>query len=542
MKKIYLFLIIIATSFMQAQLDVKDLSVIYDSGKLYNPGGRIDFAFKIRGTYDRNIRLKLYEGTIINNQNLIASINWNDDGDTFIFDSFTKKFWYSTIGLNKTPFYIKDKGVTLVLEYKGEQKKLFYKPSLKIKNLKFTANLSSTLTKGQRIFYDFDVVGKFDEDITMKIYQTDENPENLITSGLINSEDEELNFDQWTTMNNWSTITRTNGANLNSPLFLVLEYKGIKRVISDKYRRYSTRIHPYNDKQAAIASFCSNQLVDTRTFVLKSNDPLQIGQLYTFTTSFGNTTFRNYEEITRLNQTITSISQLTNGRPASLIDTPCRNESDLQFETLEKSNFKSDCNAPVIGCAVGGHYIHKSILSNGMDFKVSVKNLGDVTSETKFIHVYLWANDDPNVSFYKPKNNVFRLDPLNPGQNRPFISFYFDDKGSYFDGSVPAGNYTLQVRIEDSLEGNSQYSAEFSLPFQVRAGDPPRNSKPILILDSLQKNTSYMYYNVSVYSIQGRLISKKQVNSEKEENTFIQNLPKGFYIIKSDSRTYKISK
>ncbi|WP_299313474.1 thrombospondin type 3 repeat-containing protein [uncultured Aquimarina sp.] len=416
-----------------------------------------------------------------------------------------------------------------------------FPPSLNVRSLKLFSN-GNTINRGSRIFFNFDLRGFYDNKISIKVYENSGASENLVASGIFNEENATLDYRNAPKTIEWSDLVDKQTVNLRNPLFLVIEYRGITRVISDKYRSYSTRIHPYNDRQAAITSFCSNQPVDTRTFVLRSNDPLQIGQLYTFTVRLGNTTYRNYEEITRLNQRITSISQLTNGRPASFVDTPCRNESDLQFETLEKSNFKSDCNAPVVGCVVGGHYIHKSIFSNGMDFKVSVKNLGDIPSETKFIHVYLWANDDPNVSFYKPKNNVFRLDPLNSGQNRPFISFYFDDKGSYFDGDIPAGNYTLQVRIEDNLEGNSEYSTEFSLPFQVRAGDPTRISKPILVLDSLQKNTSYRPYNVSVYSIQGQLISKKQVNSEKEEHTFIQNLPKGFYIIKSDSRTYKISK
>ncbi|WP_074407459.1 MULTISPECIES: thrombospondin type 3 repeat-containing protein [Aquimarina] len=209
---------------------------------------------------------------------------------------------------------------------------------------------------------------------------------------------------------------------------------------------------------------------------------------------------------------------------------------NLQFEELQKSDFKSDCYAPGSGCVVGGHYIYKSIFSKGMDFKVGVKNIGNAPSETSYVHVYLWANDDPNVAFYKPSNNVFKLEPLNSGQNRPFISFYFDDKGSYFSGaSLPAGNYTLQIRIEKTLAGNSDYSAEVSLPFKVRAGDPPSRAFKV------RNNTKNRPYQILVYTIQGVLITQKMVTA-KEEEALVQNLSKGLYIIKKGDKTYKISK
>ncbi|WP_281989821.1 thrombospondin type 3 repeat-containing protein [Aquimarina aggregata] len=224
--------------------------------------------------------------------------------------------------------------------------------------------------------------------------------------------------------------------------------------------------------------------------------------------------------------------------PASNNGCPIVGNEDLQFEELNKSDFRSDCYAPGTGCAISGHYIHKSVFSNGMDFKVSVRNIGDARSQTAYIHVYLWADDDPNVAFYKPSNNVFKLDPLNPGQNRPFISFYFDDKGSFFNGArLPAGNYTLQIRIEQTLQGNSEFSTDVKIPFQVRAGDPPSRS-----LSFTKENRVPNSYKVFIYNIQGLLLNQKTVLTKDEEDKFINSLPKGFYIVKNGTETYKIVK
>ncbi len=231
--------------------------------------------------------------------------------------------------------------------------------------------------------------------------------------------------------------------------------------------------------------------------------------------------------------------------PASNNGCPVAGTPDLQFEGLNKSDFRSDCYAPGTGCVVGGHYIYKSVFSNGMDFKVSLKNQGEATSETVYIHVYLWANDDPNVAFYKPKNNVFKLSPLNPGQSRPFISFFFNDSAAYFNGDLPAGNYTLQVRVEKTLAGNSEYSSDITLPFQVRAGDPPsRRGGGRTLFNAFKSNEllNNSLYTIKVYNVQGIQIAKKTMTTKEEENDLIKSLPKGFYIIQNGDRTYKIVK
>lgn len=549
MKKIYLLLIIMVTSFMHAQLDVKDLSVIYNNGKTYKPGDRIDFTFLIKGTYNDRITLKLYEGNNTLQSNLIALSHWNSDGDNLVFNSYTKRFWWNTVSLNKSDFEIKDRGVTLLISYKGQEKKLYYKPELKIKNLKLASNSSATIPKGGRLYYDFDIAGTYDEHINLKLFQTNGSSQNLVYSGKMNSEDDPLNYSTWTTINYWVTVTKANGFSPSNPLFLVLEYKGVSRVISNKYRLYGTKIHSNGgDREAAINSFCANQQVNTRTFVLRSNDPLEIGELYTFNTRLGNITYRNFEEINSIKlSTATSVdSFIRYAESASSVETTCRNSASLQFEELLKNNFKSDCNAPVTGCTLDGHYIYKSTFSKGMNFKVSVKNNGDRVSETAYVHVYLWANDDPEVAFYKPKNVVYKIDPLNPNQIRSSIEFYFDDKGSFFDENLPAGNYTLQIRIEETLEGNSDFSEEVSLDFQVRAGDPPSGGIGIILpIDAdfdAKSSIQNKNYSVTIFNLQGILVKQKTVANELEEQNLIQELPKGFYIIKSDQRTYKVAK
>ena len=235
---------------------------------------------------------------------------------------------------------------------------------------------------------------------------------------------------------------------------------------------------------------------------------------------------------------VANVTDQCPNEPGSVQNNGCPNTgaANLQFEKPERSHFKSDCYAPGSGCAVSGHYIYKSVFSNGMDFDVFVRNEGTVVSETAYIHVYLWADNDPNVAFYKPKNNVFKLNPLGPGQQRPFIPFYFDDKGSFFNGGIPAGNYTLQIRIEQTPEGNSEFSTDISLPFQVRAGDPPTRAS------NLKNKVVNKPYEVNVYNVQGIHIAKETVSGKIEENTFVKSLPKGFYIIKNGKETYKIVK
>ncbi|WP_282079832.1 T9SS type A sorting domain-containing protein [Aquimarina algiphila] len=206
-----------------------------------------------------------------------------------------------------------------------------------LKNLSIASSANS-LNKYDRIYFDFDLKGNFNERIYYKLYENSESQQNLITSGRINSEDDIVNYPNWTTINFWSLVIKDNGVNLNNPLFLVLEYKGVKRVASNRYRIYRTNLLG-DDRSEAITSIC-NGISNPSTLYNRSISPLEIGTMqYTVTSVLGQS-FRRYDQIISEVTSHTTIGELTRGsKPAAKISYSCPNRINITVERSQRSPY-----------------------------------------------------------------------------------------------------------------------------------------------------------------------------------------------------------
>ncbi len=103
-----------------------------------------------------------------------------------------------------------------------------------------------------------------------------------------------------------------------------------------------------------------------------------------------------------------------------------------------------------------------------------------------------------------------------------------------------------------SLSNGSGYTLSFDIDSNGRISESNENdniNQLQFIYSSSRSNTlsalkssNHKLYEVSVFNISGIQVTKKRVTDKEEENAFIQSLPKGFYIIKNGTETYKIVK
>lgn len=103
-----------------------------------------------------------------------------------------------------------------------------------------------------------------------------------------------------------------------------------------------------------------------------------------------------------------------------------------------------------------------------------------------------------------------------------------------------------------SLSNGSGYTLSFDIDSNGRISESNENdniNQLQFIYSSSRSNTlsalkssNHKLYEVSVFNISGIQVTKKRVTDKEEENAFIQSLPKGFYIIKNGTETYKVVK
>ncbi|WP_132066113.1 hypothetical protein [Aquimarina spinulae] len=261
------------------------------------------------------------------------------------------KFYYMDFGLGFNYYYLKR-----VRQWPndGDDYYSLYKPEdvAKIKtiercpigpptnsqfDLKKLSIISSgnSLNKHDRIYFDFDLRGNFTERIYYRLYENSESPQNLVTSGRINSEDDIVNYPSWVTINFWSSVHKQSGVNLNNHLFLILEYRGIKRVASNRYRIYRTNLLG-DDRSEATASIC-NGISNPSTLSNRSRHPLEIGTMQYTVTSISGQSFRRYDQIISEVTSHKTIEELTRGsKPAAKISYSCPNRTNLAVENSQR--------------------------------------------------------------------------------------------------------------------------------------------------------------------------------------------------------------
>ncbi|WP_109097274.1 hypothetical protein [Aquimarina sp. AU58] len=203
-----------------------------------------------------------------------------------------------------------------------------------LKNLSIISS-GNSLNRYDRIYFDFDLKGNFTERIYYRLYENSESRQNLVTSGRINSEDDTVNYPSWTTINFWSLVIKDNGVNLNNPLFLVLEYNGIRRVASNRYRIYRTNLLG-DDRSEAITSIC-NGISNPSTLRNKGRYPLEIGTMqYTVTSVFGQS-FRRYDQVISEVTSHKTIEELKRGsKPAAKISYSCPGRTNIALESSQR--------------------------------------------------------------------------------------------------------------------------------------------------------------------------------------------------------------
>lgn len=357
-----------------------------------------------------------------------------------------------------------------------------------IKNFVVTANPNLTYTKGDRFDFKFDIKGTYDY-LDLFVYYESENRSNLL--GLIywnRDRDRPINFPDYATKNTW----------FNSFLDRTVIIPGKKFILLAKYNGQEKRlIYPTplpdgdNDGVPDINDQCPNQ-----------------------------------------------------PGPASNNGCPLPQNPNLAVDLDASAVFSQclSCPPPLDAFFSSGK---KHLIANGgtgsISFnKLEIRNIGNTTSNSAKIDFYFSIDNSLSTS------NDKLIKSINIPSRNVNSSFGIQTSITGWDinnnGGLANGNYFILVNIDAANSNNEGTSGEadnlLTIPITYTTSNIFSIASPVLI--SEQKSTEAPY-KLEIYNIQGSIINNITVINKKEEDAYIQNLPKGFYIIKKDDETYKVA-
>ena len=375
------------------------------------------------------------------------------------------------------------KKITFIILFYALVSPLVQAQNLDIRNFKINEGVGNSYSSGTQFDYQFEIKGNYGYSrIDLIVYYESVSSSNEIGRVYWNREgDDYLNFSSYTIKSTWVTSLINYNTNPGKKFILVAKYAGT----TNQYTYFIPEAD--NDGDGIPNS--------------QDNCPNEAG-------------------------------------PAS--NSGCPTTFDLKFD-LEKSTISSDCtNAGLCNATldetVENNETH-SLSIDGKSISISsvIINIGSATSTSTKLKFYVSEN-----STYESNNDIeIKEDNISAiGSNGEYptgitnISWFDVNNVSVI--SQGSSGYLI-LRIVNNGESNIANNA-----IAVRIRLNRQNGNIITPLGKLTNNTKKAI-QLQIFNFTGIKLLEKQVKTQEEEKTIINQLPKGMYIVKRGEHTYKVA-
>lgn len=353
---------------------------------------------------------------------------------------------------------------------------------INVKDFQVTANPNNSYARGDRFDFKFDVQGIY-SDLELFVYYESESRSNLLGKIHWNRDrDEPLNFPTYITRNTW----------FNSFLDRTITIPGKKFILIVKYNNHRKQLiyqssSPDNDGDGVPNS--------------QDNCPNVAG-------------------------------------PAS--NNGCPVLPNLKLKSLKVRN--TTTNSTIFNFPNGNTATPTLNKGNYYDFIIEVENNISGSNAANSVSLDMLLNTSTTL-YPDPRANVYNVSTDSNIGNVNANSSIIKTFSVYVSSTIGSS---------PSLSNGSGYTLSFDIDSKGRISESNENdniNQLQFIYSSSRSNTlsalkpsNHKPYEVSVFNISGTPVTKKIVVNKEEENSFTKNLPKGFYIIKNGTETYKVVK
>lgn len=204
-------------------------------------------------------------------------------------------------------------------------------------------------------------------------------------------------------------------------------------------------------------------------------------------------------------------------------------------------DLKFDYNGSVVNSDASGSRLsdthtlnyYTSILS----LNLILNNIGAATSNPTQIEFYLSSDSQFSSSSDANLNKTISIPAIGANSTDGFFNQTFYTNTDFTSGLQ--GYWYIIARIKASDSDDSNNTAAIKVYFNPNRSQLPL--KPKTLKSILTSSENYPTYNMEVYDFSGNKIINDQNLTDDEKNRIISELPKGFYIIKTQGeKTVKI--
>ncbi len=169
--------------------------------------------------------------------------------------------------------------------------------------------------------------------------------------------------------------------------------------------------------------------------------------------------------------------------------------------------------------------------SGSVNMTFTIENIGDTASESVDVNFYL-SQGYNSTQGLKANNKTVTIPSLQVNQ-----TYVVRANVNYDDFRAAQGPYYIVIDVEPGGGDKNRSNNFVNIPTYVRCITCSKQQE--LVKSNPEEGKPY---TIAIYGIYGNLQSSHTVHNETEEKEIIKQLPKGFYIIKNSTKTYKISK
>ncbi|WP_438710893.1 thrombospondin type 3 repeat-containing protein [Aquimarina muelleri] len=361
---------------------------------------------------------------------------------------------------------------------------------INVKNFQVTANPNNSYARGDRFDFKFDVQGIY-SDLELFVYYESESRSNLLGKIHWNRDrDKPLNFPTYITKNTWFNSFLDRTVTIPGKKFiLVVKYSGQRKQL----------VYPLSSPDSDGDGVPNSQ----------DNCPNVAG-------------------------------------PASNNGCPIASQNPNLAVDLDGSKVFSQCQSclPFLDVFMNSgkrHLIAGGVGNINFD-RLEIRNIGNSTSNGAQVDFYFSRDNTLQKNSDKKVKRV-SIPSRNPNSSYGIQTSItgWDLWESGANSTANNGNFYILIDIDATNTNNEGTNGEsnnlLAIPITYNSSSTATSR-----IGGLKETSSKKPYELSVFDIFGTQITKKRVADKEEENAFIQSLPKGFYIIKNGTETYKIVK